>query len=83
MAGDGGGKQGVPWKLGKERISWRVLLENECANERRNRKRVWEKSAPARCPTKVTATQAKVSMTSILFYVVCKVVCFYSQVFVL
>ena len=36
----------------------------------------------ARCPTKVAATQAKVSMTSILFYVVCKVVCFCSQVFV-
>ena len=36
----------------------------------------------ARSPANVAATQAKVSMTSILFYVVCKVVCFCSQEFV-
>ena len=57
---------------------WRMSARTSGETERGFGK----KSAPARSPTKVLATQAKVSMTSILFYVVCKVVCFYSQVFV-
>ena len=55
----------------------------ECVRERAAKpKEGLGKKSALRSPTKVAATQAKVDMTSFLFFVVCKVVCFCSQVFV-